>query len=88
MDGKIKKFWRYIFNHALVFAGVGLVFTGFVYFNVLSLRNALVGGYFSNPALTTMSEVIFWFMGAFIGLTAGALLGVIRHGINSKRKRK
>lgn len=78
-----KKASRYIVGHALLFGVLGLIIFIPVYYFILSLRIKM--GYFENPALTTLSEVNWYFIGAsffLIGSGLGAYVG------NKKRKRK
>lgn len=56
--------WRWILRHLLFSIVAGIVLLLFAYFFVLKKRVGLPDGYYSNPALTTISELIWFGIGA------------------------
>ena len=76
---------RFIFKHLFWFSIFGVLTLIFIYYNILQVRSDLVGGYFSSPFLTTLSEFTWFIMGGAIYLAIAMIKKLLKKN-KSKRK--
>jgi len=79
-----KRIWYFAFKHAIFTGIAGTTLFLIMYYYILKARNELVGGYYSSPFLTTLSELNWFLIGMFLYLLGLGITKLVQH----KRKRK
>lgn len=75
--------WRWILRHLVIAIFAGLVLLFMVYFLILRKRVGLPDGYYSSPTLTTLSELVWFGIGAFLYL----LFSILKKRKNKNKRR-
>lgn len=78
----IKGGWRWLVHNTVFQLLFVIGALSGAYYGLLKFRNLSPNGFFGDPSLVVLSDILFWVIGAFLFV----LFNVIKHKLSRKRR--